>query len=38
MRLGVSWFFILEARVPQALLGIEHDLEVAVASGGVPAR
>jgi hypothetical protein len=38
MRLGVTWFFILEARVPQALLGMEHDLEVAVARGGVPAR
>jgi hypothetical protein len=38
MRLGATWFFILEARVPQGLLGIEHDLEVAVGRGGVPAR
>jgi hypothetical protein len=38
MRLGVTWFFILEARVPQALLGMEHDLEVAVAEGCAPAR
>jgi hypothetical protein len=30
--LGVSWFFILKARVPQAVLGIEHDLEVAVTT------
>ena len=30
--LGVSWFFILKARVPQAILGIEHDLEVAAAT------
>ena len=29
MLLGVTWFFILKNRVPQALLGIEHDLEVA---------
>jgi hypothetical protein len=35
MGLGVTWFFIPEARVPQALLGIEHDLEVAVAKGCV---
>jgi hypothetical protein len=38
MLLGATWFFILKARVPQAMLGIEHDLEVAVAMGGVPAR
>jgi amino acid transporter len=30
--LGVSWFFILKARVPQAILGIEHDLEVAATA------
>jgi hypothetical protein len=30
--LGVSWFFILKARVPQAILGIEHDLEIAAAT------
>jgi hypothetical protein len=35
-RLGAIWCFLLEARVPQALLGIEHDL--GVAGGGVPAR
>jgi hypothetical protein len=28
----VSWFFILKARVPQAILGIEHDLEIAAAT------
>jgi amino acid transporter len=27
--LGVTWFYILKARVPQAILGIEHDLEAA---------
>jgi amino acid transporter len=32
MLIGVAWFFTLKTRVPQALLGIEHDLEVA-ASG-----
>jgi amino acid transporter len=31
MLVGVSWFYILKVRVPQALLGIEHDLEVAGA-------
>jgi len=30
--LGVSWFFILKARVPQAILGIEHDLEIAAST------
>jgi hypothetical protein len=33
MLLGVSWFHILKARAPPALLGIEHDLEVSVAKG-----
>lgn len=33
--LRVTWFYILKARVPQALLGIEHDLEVA---SSVPAE
>ncbi|MGO4872676.1 MAG: APC family permease [Roseiarcus sp.] len=27
MLIGVTWFFILKSRVPQALLGIEKDLE-----------
>ena len=31
MLLGVTWFFILKARVPQALLGIEHDLETSTS-------
>jgi amino acid transporter len=31
MLLGVSWFYILKVRVPQAILGIEHDLEVEAA-------
>jgi len=26
---GMVWFFVLKARMPQALLGIEHDLETA---------
>jgi amino acid transporter len=29
MALGAVWFFILKARAPQVLLGIEHDLETA---------
>lgn len=29
MLLGVTWFYVLKTQVPQALLGIEHDLEVA---------
>jgi amino acid transporter len=29
MLIGVSWFYILKSRVPQALLGIERDLEAA---------
>lgn len=29
MLLGVIWFFVLKARAPQVLLGIEHDLEIA---------
>lgn len=32
MLLGITWFYILKARVPQALLGIEHDLEVAAST------
>ncbi len=27
MLVGLAWFFVLKARVPQTLLGIEHDLE-----------
>ncbi len=27
MLVGVIWFFVLKARMPQVLLGIEHDLE-----------
>jgi len=27
--LGMIWFFILKVRAPQALLGIEHDMETA---------
>lgn len=27
MGLGVIWFFVLKARAPQTLLGIEHDME-----------
>lgn len=26
---GIAWFFVLKARAPQTLLGIEHDMEVA---------
>jgi amino acid transporter len=29
--LGVMWFFILKTRAPQALLGIEHDLEASTS-------
>jgi amino acid transporter len=29
LAVGVAWFFILKARAPQALLGIERDMEVA---------
>lgn len=27
--IGLVWFFVMKARAPQALLGIEHDLETA---------
>ncbi len=27
MLIGLVWFFVLKARMPQTLLGIEHDLE-----------
>jgi amino acid transporter len=29
--LGVMWFFVLKARVPQVLLSIEHDLEASTS-------
>ncbi|MGA7710877.1 MAG: APC family permease [Rhizomicrobium sp.] len=29
MLIGMAWFFVLKVRMPQILLGIEHDLEVA---------
>lgn len=38
MLIGVSWFYILKVRIPQALLGIEHDLEVASTTSPVPAE
>jgi amino acid transporter len=31
MAIGAAWFFVLKARSPQALLGLEHDMEGAVA-------
>jgi amino acid transporter len=32
MMIGVVWFFVLKARAPQTLLGIEHDLEGAAGA------
>ena len=33
MLAGVIWFLVLKARMPQVLLGIEHDLETADSQG-----
>ncbi|VTZ26696.1 conserved membrane hypothetical protein [Methylocella tundrae] len=37
MLLGVAWFYVLKARAPHTLLGIENDLEEAAAAAGSPA-
>jgi amino acid transporter len=31
MLIGVAWFYILKARMPHTLLGVEHDMEAQAA-------
>jgi hypothetical protein len=31
MLIGALWFGVLKVRMPQTLLGLEHDLETAVS-------